>query len=331
MQPDKQSGQEKTTAPFDAVAQGYDLEFTETAIGKMQRAVAPPGPPGRGEALRPDIVAKLRWGICGKIRSLVFLITDPKPETLPPYWGGQGGLPKPETLPPFRGGQGGAFELNCGTGADAISLAQLGYRVLATDISPMMIEVAKNKSEKAGLSDQIQFKTLDINDINPDELGAPFELVFSNFGGLNCISPEQMRILGQKLPDLVALDGHFRAVVMGRFCCWEILYFLLKAKPRTAFRRFKKNAVPARLDAHTTVDTWYYGPYELMNLLGRAGFELTSLQAVGFWLPPSYLNPFFEKRRWLLNGLNRLEKWCRGRIWAFGADHYVLTMKRLPT
>ena len=51
MQPDKQLGQEKNTAPFDAVAKGYDVEFTETAIGKMQRAVAPPGPPGRGEGV----------------------------------------------------------------------------------------------------------------------------------------------------------------------------------------------------------------------------------------------------------------------------------------
>jgi len=276
MQPDKQSGQENTAAPFDAVAQGYDLEFTETAIGKMQREIVLTSLLEGGSLLRPR-----------------------------------------------------AFELNCGTGADAISLAQLGYRVLATDISPVMIEVAKNKAQKAGLSDQIQFKTLDINDINPDNLGAPFDLVFSNFGGLNCISPEQMRIFGKKLPGLVAPNGYFRVVVMGRFCCWETLYFLLKGKPRMAFRRFQKNAVPARLNAHTMVDTWYYGPYELMDLLGRSGFELTSLQAVGFWLPPSYLNPFFEKRRWLLNGLNRLEKWCRGRFWAFGADHYILTMKRL--
>ena len=57
------------------------------------------------------------------------------------------------------------LELNCGTGADAIWFAKKGHKVLATDISEKMIEIAQLKVEQINLSDKIIVERLDINEI----------------------------------------------------------------------------------------------------------------------------------------------------------------------
>ncbi len=68
----------------------------------------------------------------------------------------------------------------------------------------------------------------------------PFDLVFSNFGGLNCLSLQQLSALAPHIDTALKPGGYFVAVVMGRFCWWETLYFLLKGKWASAFRRSKE-------------------------------------------------------------------------------------------
>src|SRR5580658_3108676 len=52
------------------------------------------------------------------------------------------------------------LELNCGTGIDAIHLAARGIQVLACDISPRMIELARQLAGDANLSDRVEFRVL---------------------------------------------------------------------------------------------------------------------------------------------------------------------------
>ena len=84
------------------------------------------------------------------------------------------------------------LELNCGTGADAIWFAKKGHKVLATDISEKMIQIGRVKVEKFNLSDKIIFEQLDINEINEKYFTTKFDLVFSNFGGLNCLTKTEL-------------------------------------------------------------------------------------------------------------------------------------------
>ena len=106
-----------------------------------------------------------------------------------------------------------ALELNCGTGTDALHLARQGYRVLATDISPKMVAVTRAKLRAAGLDGQAAAAVLDLRNLSAAFLRqaglvAPPSLVFSNFGGLNCLSPADLAAFGKKLPDLLAPGGH---------------------------------------------------------------------------------------------------------------------------
>lgn len=56
-------------------------------------------------------------------------------------------------------------------------------------------------------------------------------LILSDFGGLNCMPSESLKKLSLDLQGLISKNGCFIAVVMSRFCWWEIFYFLLKGQP----------------------------------------------------------------------------------------------------
>ena len=278
-------------APFDAVAGQYDSEFTETAVGRLQRAIV------------HDFLEK--WLAIHRPPSTVCRV----------------------------------LELNCGTGEDAIWLARRGCRVLATDSSPEMVAVAHEKVRRAGLENLVDVRVCPIQEIGNWELGIEnpspipnsqfpipnFDLVFSNFGGLNCVPPPDLERFGTEvLPTILRPGGQFVAVVMGRFCWWETAYFLAKGQWRTAFRRRSRKPVAARLDASTSIETWYYAPGELKKLIIQHSPSIT--QAIGFWLPPSYLDPLFRRFPRLLRLLDFLEKHCRGRAWASAADHHLVGM-----
>ena len=66
-----------------------------------------------------------------------------------------------------------ALELGCGTGTDAVFLAELGFDVTAVDISPLAIEQARAKADQAGV--RVAFFAADLLEI-PD-VGPPFAFV----------------------------------------------------------------------------------------------------------------------------------------------------------
>ena len=223
------------------------------------------------------------------------------------------------------GGTPSVLELNCGTGADAIWMAQHGWQVLATDISAEMVQVANEKIGGTGLTHKATAKVAAFAEIAQLEEG-PFDLIFSNFGGLNCISPTALEELGTVLHAKLNPGGQIIAIVMGRFCCWETLYFLLKMNPRQAFRRLRRGPTKAQLDAQTSIETWYYSPAQFRNFFSEYG--VVAIRPIGFWLPPSYLDPFFSKRPRLLRCLRFLENHCAPGWLAGGADHFLIQLKK---
>jgi methyl halide transferase len=67
-----------------------------------------------------------------------------------------------------------ALEVGCGTGTNAVWLAQQGFTVTAVDISPLAIETAKKKAAEAGV--KVQFIAGDLLR-SPDIVG-PFGFFF---------------------------------------------------------------------------------------------------------------------------------------------------------
>ena len=86
------------------------------------------------------------------------------------------GVPEPMLIQAVESGVlpvGRALDVGCGTGTNAIWLAEHGYEVLGVDVAPLAIEKARTKLP-SGLS--CRFAILDFLTEKPE--GGPFQLVF---------------------------------------------------------------------------------------------------------------------------------------------------------
>jgi SAM-dependent methyltransferase len=217
-----------------------------------------------------------------------------------------------------------ALELNCGTGEDARWLARQGLLVTATDLSPAMVAITTDKVRGQGVR-VLQAGIQGIAQALPHE---KFDLIWSNFGGYNCLSAAEIQASAAAMHRLLRPGGHFVAVVMGKFCAWETLYFLAKFKPSQAMRRWRKGPIQARLADGITQDTYYYSPGAFERLFAPQ-FQPIKRCAVGAYLPPSYLDPFFSKRPRLLARMQRWEERAYGRRFpAAFSDHFLVAFRR---
>ncbi|MES2411842.1 MAG: methyltransferase domain-containing protein [Bacteroidota bacterium] len=214
------------------------------------------------------------------------------------------------------------LEINCGTGEDAVWLAKQNFKVIATDISSKMIEVAKSKTT----FENLKFITADIKNIAPIFDGQKFDLIFSNFGGLNCLPKSDLKKFFNDSNSLLSEKGKLVLVIMPKNTLWEQFYFLAKAQFPSVLRR-KKESVFVDVDGEK-IPTYYYNPKDIVNL-AKDGFDLVAQKPIGFFVPPSYLEPFFKNKKGLLRFLNAAEN--RIKNWAFlskYADHYIITLQR---
>jgi ubiquinone/menaquinone biosynthesis C-methylase UbiE len=198
------------------------------------------------------------------------------------------------------------LEINCGTGEDAIWLASLGHEVIATDQSSKMIEEAKNKLEFYNLETEPQFLVCDINNIAREFRDRKFDLVFSNFAGLNCLDPARMSALGNTIHTILQPGGYLALVLFGKYCWWETSYYLLKFKPKEAFRRWGGERLDVQLKDNVQQPVFYYSTKNLRRYF--QGFNMIDSKPVGLFIPPSYLESAMQKRPRLFNFLARMEK-----------------------
>ncbi|MBX7141741.1 MAG: methyltransferase domain-containing protein [Chitinophagales bacterium] len=218
------------------------------------------------------------------------------------------------------------LEINAGSGEDAVWLAQRGHHVTATDASPKMISLAAGKSKVNAVENRITCRLCDFDDLSAVFNEQQFDVIFSDFGGLNCASGDELEKLSVDFSKLLKPDGIFIAVIMTRKCLWERIYFLWKGKPAEAFRRNATGEVVAPVGT-AQVPAWYYAPAEFAKLFSEQ-FEITYNRPIGLFIPPSYLNPFFEKRKWLLNVLTRFEKWFSFSFMSNYADHFFIRFQK---
>jgi len=218
------------------------------------------------------------------------------------------------------------LELNCGTGEDAVLFSEKGFNIVATDVSEEMLKVTQQKAHQFSMQNKISSHYLDLDSFDETLFDKKFDLVFSNFGGLNCINPESLKKLLQKLPHILNPKGRFVAVIMPKFCLWESLYFLARFQFKNVFRRWTQDEVLADLHG-MFVKTWYFRPSQIKTWSSQ-NFSMVSRKPVGFALPPSYLEKFFERKKRLLFGLNIMEKKLFNVSLLSGmADHFIIDLK----
>ncbi|THF48824.1 methyltransferase domain-containing protein [Flavobacterium supellecticarium] len=214
------------------------------------------------------------------------------------------------------------LEINCGTGEDALWLSEQGYQVTATDISEQMILTARQKDTVG----TITFRQADINTLPATFPNQTFDALFSDFGGLNCLSESELEAFFENANRLLNPNGRLFLVIMPKNTLWEQLYFLLKGQWKAAFRRKREKAI-VNIDGEA-VATYYYNPAAIKRMAQRH-FAVTHIQPVGFFIPPSYLEPFVKNKKRLTAVLGSLENTIRNvRFLSRYSDHYFIALQK---
>ncbi|GMR25590.1 MAG: hypothetical protein BMS9Abin39_0899 [Ignavibacteria bacterium] len=217
------------------------------------------------------------------------------------------------------------LELNCGTGEDAVYFAKKGFDILATDVSDDMLKLTKEKISKNGLELNCSIIKIDLTNLSDFNFEQKFDLVFSNFGGLNCVDNKSLKSLSEALPSILNDRGRIIFIIMPKFCLWESFYFLLILKFSNVFRRASIKPLNVQLNGGN-VRTFYYSPKEIANIFSNK-FKVQYIKPVGFFIPPSFLNNFFLKKKKLLRMLNTLENPISNiSFLANFSDHFIIDM-----
>src|SRR4051812_25222597 len=221
--------------------------------------------------------------------------------------------------------QSNILELNAGTGEDAIYFASKGHNVHATDIAEEMQNALKQKVREKNLQMKVTAEICSFNNLEQLLNKGPYDLIFSNFAGLNCTG--NLDKVLQSFSPLLKQNGLIALVVMPRFCLWEFLLFL-RGSFKTAFRRLKRtNGVTAHIEG-TYFKCWYYSPAFIKKCLENE-FELLSIEGLCSIVPPSYFENFPAKHPRLYAWLQKVENKMKGKWpWRNVGDYFIITMRR---
>jgi SAM-dependent methyltransferase len=222
------------------------------------------------------------------------------------------------------------LDMNCGTGTDAVHTLERyknqNHEVTGVDISPKMVAQFNAKARQRGLANRMRAVQSPLQSIA--ELALPtFDLVTSNFGGLNCLTEDELRELAIDLHNNFTNPGaHVVAVVMPSFCAWETLYYLAKGDTKAAFRRQSKEGASANIGG-TYIRTYYYSAKKFASLM--EGFAVARVVPLGSFLPPSYLDNFFRRHSRVARACTAAERaLSSAAIAARFSDHYIIDLVR---
>lgn len=232
----------------------------------------------------------------------------------------------------FRPGQF-VFEIGCGTGIDALWMAEQGMDVVATDLSGNMVDRVRRKAEARGVSSRIRCRKLAARDIGAlaDEFGAEvFDGGYCHAGALN-MEPE-LASVPHAVRALLKPAGHFVCSVINKTSLFEVLFYSAILRPRKAFRRLD-NVIPIPISRREPLNRFavparFFTSNEVVRVFGR-GFTVRSVQGLQVFLPPSNLTDQFAAAGPIFAPLEFLEeKLSRRRPTNAWGHHTILTFQR---
>lgn len=217
------------------------------------------------------------------------------------------------------------LELNSGTGTDAIFFAKFGYDVTCTDLSDGMIQKIFVKAERENLTNRIKIFQCSFTELNKLPTNK-FDLIFSNFGGLNCV--DDLRSVTRFFPALLNRGGKVILVVMPPVCPWEIAH-ALKGNFKFAFRRFATSYTTANIEG-VEINTYYFSAKKIQEALGNH-FRIIYKSGLAVFTPIPQMENFIHKHPRLLRILQQAEK-IFGKHFPFNlvGDHLILVAEYNP-
>ena len=217
------------------------------------------------------------------------------------------------------------LELNCGTGEDARFLASFGASVVAFDGSASMVERARIKC--VGLEPRVRIDQLANEQIGALPSSRKFDGVFSNFAGLNCV--RDLRSFATALARLTRPSARVVICVYGKYCLWEILWYLCNGDVRKASRRFRPTS-QARIGGHHF--EVFYPSMRQWAVDLAPHFEICSIEAIGLFVPPSYAESYALRFNGLLRKAEALDRALSHLpVLRTVGDHTLLAFRRVES
>jgi SAM-dependent methyltransferase len=217
------------------------------------------------------------------------------------------------------------LDIGCGTGLDAVRMAERGHRVLATDWSPRMVQRTHGRATGTGVSDRVRTAAIGAHELERIEGNSIFDGAYSNLGALNCLP--DLRPVSLECSRLVKAGGRLVFTVIGRWCPWEIAHYACRADWARISVRFGRRMMPVRMNGHT-VWTRYWTPMELYRTFAQE-FALVHCRALCLFAPPPYMTWLRDRHcAWF----ERLWRWDR-RVGGWPllrnlGDHFLIVMAR---
>lgn len=217
------------------------------------------------------------------------------------------------------------LDLGCGTGLDAIRMAQCGHAVTATDWSSKMVRRTIVRAAQKNVSAQVTGANIGAHELEKLTASACFDGAYSNLGPLNCVP--SLADTARECARLLKPDGMLVFSVIGRICPWEIAHYALQRRwPRVAVR-FSRSPVPVAMNQHTIWSN-YFTPLQFYRAF-KPFFQLQGYRGLCLFAPPPYLtwvrerHPRWHERLWQID--RRVAGWPLLRDMG---DHFLIYMKK---
>ena len=195
---------------------------------------------------------------------------------------------------------GSVLELGCGTGVDALRLAEAGMKVVAIDASERMVGITREKCRH--LADAVRVEQGDLGRLDTvPGCDGPFDLVLSDFGALNCV--EDLAAVFTSISTRLADGGVLVAVIMGRVVPWEWLWMVGSGRPKEALRRLRPGGAEWR-----GLRIRYHNSGAVCRAARSAGLVVRRRAGLGALLPVTEAGPWISKHGRLLAALDGIER-----------------------
>src|SRR5712691_561061 len=199
-----------------------------------------------------------------------------------------------ELLATFPAGSA-LIEIGCGTGADAVFLAEQGRRIAAFDISDRMVELARQRVATRKLERTVLLWRGRLNEVTAElsrSRWCPFDGAYASF---SLAYEESLQDVARLVHSLLKLGARFVFTVPNRLCVSNLAAAVVRLRIRRAVERFED---PIWVTIRgTTVRVRTYTQARVRAIL-KGLFEVEGIAGLPvFMLPPSLYNPSFERVR----------------------------------
>jgi SAM-dependent methyltransferase len=214
------------------------------------------------------------------------------------------------------------LDLGCGTGIDAVFLAQRGIRVMGIDASPAMIGQSRAKLAAADLDDLVDLRVMDIAAVGSLPQ-AGFDGIICAFAALN--TSAELDEFAASVARLLVPRGILVVHLLNRWSLWEWLG-LVRTGRFGAARRLGRNPVRNFMIAGRPVSHYLYQPDAAYARFFQPHFALRRAYGIGILRPPHTVQRIPAA---IVSRLDRLERPLGGlRPFRDWGRFFVLELER---